>query len=280
MGRERTFGLGAIPDGEGVPADRQPLASLSPVELARRMGFEPDEKQALVLTSTATQGILNCSRQWGKSTVAAALAVCTMVRKPGCLVVVTSPSKRQSALLVRTVAQMVARLGLRGKKDPAFEVSVVLPTGSWIVGLPGREATVRGLARASLVLIDEAARVPDEMYYAVLPMLAIEQGSIWLMSTPWFAQGFFYEEWAQGGPEWERISVKATECPRISPEWLEKQRARGGPERFRREYMAEFIQDDASAFDAEMVDSAMDAGIAPFELAIPEFRRKKGRLGP
>ena len=68
---------------------------------------------------------------------------------------------------------------------------------------------MRGLSRASLVLIDEAARVPDEMYYAVLPMLALEQGSIWLMSTPWAARGFFYETWAHGGEEWERVSVKA-----------------------------------------------------------------------
>ncbi|HEY4086863.1 MAG TPA: hypothetical protein VGM43_13040, partial [Bryobacteraceae bacterium] len=34
-----------------------------------RLGFVPDEKQLAVLESTAKRGILNCSRQWGKSTV-------------------------------------------------------------------------------------------------------------------------------------------------------------------------------------------------------------------
>jgi len=37
------------------------------VEFVRkRLGFEPDEKQALALRSTAKRGILNCCRQWGQ----------------------------------------------------------------------------------------------------------------------------------------------------------------------------------------------------------------------
>jgi hypothetical protein len=39
-----------------------------------RLGFEPDVKQAAVLESTRARGILNCTRQWGKSTVAAVKA--------------------------------------------------------------------------------------------------------------------------------------------------------------------------------------------------------------
>ena len=45
------------------------------VEFARtRLGFEPDERQAAVLRSEAKRGILNCTRQWGKSTAAAVKA--------------------------------------------------------------------------------------------------------------------------------------------------------------------------------------------------------------
>ena len=46
------------------------------VEFARRrLEFEPDELKVQVLLSDSKRGILNCSRQWGKSTVAAAKAV-------------------------------------------------------------------------------------------------------------------------------------------------------------------------------------------------------------
>ena len=248
-----------------------------PVEFARLMGFEADEHQATVLRSKAKQGILNCTRQWGKSTTAAAKAVCVMVSKPGCLVVVASPSKKQSAELVRRAEGLVAKLGMRVRRDGVFDVSMVLPNGSRMVGLPGREATVRGLSRASLVLIDEASRVSDAMYRALRPMLALEQGSIWLMSTPWATTGFFYEAWAHGGEAWERVSVKATECARFSQEWLEGERKDWSAEEFQREYMGQFQQDERSAFDAEVVDEAMDDGVPPLEFGIPEFRKERLR---
>ena len=45
--------------------------------------------------------MLNCSRQSGKSTVAAARAVGMLMAKPGAQVVMTAPSQRQSGILFR-----------------------------------------------------------------------------------------------------------------------------------------------------------------------------------
>ncbi len=59
-------------------------AEQSVTEFVRtRLGFEPDELQAEVLESEAKRGILNCTRQWGKSTVAAAKAVHRAYTRPG-----------------------------------------------------------------------------------------------------------------------------------------------------------------------------------------------------
>ena len=80
-------------------------------------------------------------------------------------------------------------------------------------GLPGKRQTVRGYAPVNLLLIDEAAWVPEEMYSAVTPMLAVSGGDLWMMSTPAGKRGFFREEWDRGGPLWTRVSVPATECP-------------------------------------------------------------------
>src|ERR1017187_2234521 len=68
----------------------------------------------------------------------------------------------------------------------------------------------------------------DELYMAIRPMLAVSCGTLWLMSTPFGKRGFFYEAWARGGPEWERIQVTAEECPRIPREFLEEERAAMG----------------------------------------------------
>src|ERR1035437_11052722 len=136
-----------------------------------RLGFVPDPKQMEVLRSTAKRGILNCSRQWGKSTVAAAKAVHRAYTRPGCLVLVASPSERQSAEFLRKASTLVRRLDIRPRGDGDNAISLMLPNGSRIVGLPGTEATVRGFSAVSLILIDEASRVPDEMYQSLRPML-------------------------------------------------------------------------------------------------------------
>jgi hypothetical protein len=269
------LGTAQDPDGGSAP---EPGPEVDPIAFASETGFIPDDKQAAVLRAMADpeikQGILNCTRQWGKSTTAAAGAVHRLVTRPGSLVVVASPSEKQSAELVRTCVQMLAKREIRTVRDGVHPVSAVLPNGSRIVGLPGNEATSRGLASVSLLLIDEASRVPDAIYHAVRPMVVIAQGDIWLMSTPWGAQGFFYEAWEHGGPDWARFSVMATECPRIPAEWLEKERQQMTSGVFRREFMAEFTQDDLSAFDAEVVEEAMDEHAAPMEIDWAEFRKQ------
>ena len=64
---------------------------------------------------------------------------------------------------------------------------------------------MRGFSAVSLLLIDEAAQVEDAMYKALRPMLAVSDGDLWLMSTPYGKRGFFYECWEHGGPEWLRV---------------------------------------------------------------------------
>jgi hypothetical protein len=74
------------------------------------------------------------------------------------------------------------------------------------------------------------------------------------MSTPYGKRGFFWEEWEHGGSEWERISVPATECSRISPELLEE--CAKGDETYRREYLCEFGEMEGAVFSRESIEAA------------------------
>ena len=58
--------------GENAGEERQVASEATVVD---RLGFVPDVWQARVLESGARQGILNCARQCGKSTVTAVMAV-------------------------------------------------------------------------------------------------------------------------------------------------------------------------------------------------------------
>ena len=115
-----------------------------------------------------------------------------------------------------------------------------LTNGSRVVCLPCREETIRGYSGVGLLVIDEAARVPDELYRAVCPMLAVSDGRLICLSTPYGKRGFFHHAWANGGADWHRIAVTADEVPRIKPAFLAAER-RDKPEHWiRQEYYCAF----------------------------------------
>jgi hypothetical protein len=227
-----------------------------------RLAFEPDETQARVLAGRH-RGILNCTRQWGKSTIAAAMAVHQAHTEDGSLTLVVSPSARQSGEFVRKAAEFAQRLGIRPKGDGENEISLEFPNGARIVGLPGNEATILGFSAVALLLVDEASRVSDELYMAIRPMLAVSHGALWLMSTPFGQRGFFYEAWQHGGPEWIRVRVPADECPRIPRAFLEEERETMGDRWFRQEYLCEFVDSVSGIFDRELVERAITDEVAP-----------------
>ena len=225
--------------------------------------FEPDERQRELLESVAKRGILNCSRQWGKSTVAAMKAVHRAYSRAGSLVLVASPSERQSAEFIRKAAGMATKLEIVPRGDGDNAISLLFPNGSRIVGLPSTEGKGRGFSAVSLLLIDEAARVEDAAYKALRPTLAVGDGDLWLMSTPYGKRGFFYETWGHGNADWKRVSVAATECPRIPAEFLEEERTEMGALWFQQEYLCEFVDNGTEVFGRALVENALDDGLEP-----------------
>ncbi len=242
----------------GTRAEEANPCAMAESEFARtRLGFVADERQAAVLDSRAKRGILNCTRQWGKSTVLAVKAVHRAWTRPGSLVLVASPSERQSGEFVRKAAGFLGRLGVKRKGDGDNATSLALPNGSRIVGLPGTEGTVRGFSAVSMLLIDEAARVEDATYKSLRPMLAVGDGDLWVMSTPWGKRGFFYELWEHGGDGWERHMAPATECGRIPASFLEEERRELGSRWFAQEYLCEFVDDGSGWFGRSLVEAAL-----------------------
>jgi hypothetical protein len=230
------------------------------------LGFEPDRGQTLMLGSASKRGLLNCTRQWGKSTITAAKAVHHAYTEPESLTLVVTPSARQSGEFVRKAAGFARLLGVRVKGDGNNEISLEFPNQSRIVGLPGNETTVRGFSAVSLLLVDEASRVSDDLYKAIRPMLAVSSGALWLMSTPFGSRGFFYEAWQRGGPEWERVRVPAYECPRIQRAFLEEERATMGERWFRQEYLCEFVDSVSGVFERNLVEEAITGDFEPLRI--------------
>jgi hypothetical protein len=137
-----------------------------------------------------------------------------------------------------------------------------LENGSRIVTLPGSEKTIRGFSGTSLLVLDEAARVEDELYFAVRPMLAVSDGALMMLSTPYGKRGVFYEEWT-AGHGWERYEVPANQCLRISEEFLEEERAVLPSWVYRQEYECSFEETEDQVFTTEMVERALTSEVTP-----------------
>ena len=236
--------------------------ALDRVAFAERLGIVPDPWQEDLLRSEAGRVLLNCCRQSGKSTTSAVLALHRALYFPGSLILCLAPALRQSQELFGKIATGYRKLGRPVPADGERKLSLELENGSRIITLPGTEKTVRGFSGAALLLVDEASRVDDGLYYAVRPMLAVSRGSLVMLSTPFGKRGGFFEEWT-GGSGWERYEVPAEECPRISPAFLAEERASLPARVYRQEYECSFEETDDQVFSYEEVEGAMSDDVEP-----------------
>ena len=241
--------------------------SLDAALFMERCGIAPDPWQSRLLRSTSKNSLLLCSRQAGKSTSTAALAVHTAVYDPGSLTLLFAPSQRQSQELFRKVAEAYRFIDPMPLEQESLS-RLELPNGSRVVSLPATPESIRGFSAPKLIILDEAAFVGDDLFEAVLPMLAVSNGRLIGMSSANGKQGWFYRAWTDGGPLWERIMVTAYDIPRISADFLNRQRAIMPDAKFRREYLCEFGDSDDAVFQSALVRSALSRDVFPLRQGV------------
>jgi hypothetical protein len=233
--------------------------ALDRVAFAEKLGIVPDGWQEALLRSSAERVLLNCSRQSGKSTMSAVIALHRALYHPGSLILCLAPALRQSQELFAKIAGFYRDLGRPVSPIGERKLSLELENGSRIITLPGTEKTIRGFSGVSLLIVDEAARVEDELYFALRPMLAVSGGTLIMLSTPYGQRGIFYEEWMSGdSSEWQRFRVSADQVPRISPEFLSEERRALGSRWFEQEYMCVFGELEGAVFSREAIDRMFD----------------------
>jgi hypothetical protein len=238
------------------PAPQLERLQEDPARVLLDAGLTPDAWQAELLRRRQQQVLLLASRQAGKSTVVAGAALHEALTVPGSLILLLSASGRQSGELFVKVKDLWSALGrpiaARTPRDNALRLELV--NGSRIISLPGEEATIRGYSGVALLVIDEAARVDDALYYSVRPMLAASRGRLIALTTPFGRRGWFYEEWHSMRP-WHRVKVLAEECPRITPAFLAEERQALGERWFLQEYACLFMETVGAVFSGADIDA-------------------------
>jgi hypothetical protein len=260
-----------------------------PELILERAGLTPDPWQTGVLRTKRTQILLLCSRQVGKTLVAAALALRTALLEAPALVLVLTPSERQSSEFVRRIQELHEALrqpkSLAGPVQSVYDkrlteagqdqlyfhlpaktressLQLHLDNGSRIIGLPASEGKIRVYSSVALLLIDEASRVDDALYRAVRPMLAVSRGRLLALSTPFGKRGWFHEAW-HGAGDWERVKVTAEQCPRIPADFLAEERRALGERWFRQEYLCSFEDTVDAVFSYADIQAALSDAVTP-----------------
>ncbi|MEM0375172.1 MAG: terminase family protein [Nitrososphaerota archaeon] len=223
------------------------------------LNWRPFAYQEELLSDPSKRICVCAARQTGKSTTVAVKALHLALSRKGARVLLVAPTLRQSLNLLEKISEFVRGSEtclklLRAKRRS--EIS--FRNGSRIVALPSGTlgSTIRGLT-ADLVIVDEAAFVPEPVITDVLmPQIATTDGHFWMVSTPWDRNHVFYRCFTD--PGWSVKRWPATACPLIRPSFIEEQRRLMGEEAFRREMLAEFVDDASSFFPSELIRSCIE----------------------
>lgn len=224
-------------------------------------GFTPDPWQRDLLTSAELWNLILCARQVGKSLAVSMLALHTALTRDNSTVVVIAPIEPQANELLRKVVTTFNRIGRPMGVRREAVTTLELANYSRVIALPGKERSVHSYT-ADLLIIDEAARVPDEVYHAASPQLSASKGRLIALSTAFARSGWFYSEWCEG-EGYRKWSITARECPRHTPEFLERERRSMGDRWFGMSYLNVFADDVGAVFRTEDILRAVSDEVLP-----------------
>ena len=204
---------------------------------------------------------LRSGRQVGKSTIISIKAAKYAAENPKKNIMVIASVDRQSYLLFEKILSYLHenhREMIKKGKDRPTKHKVVLKNGSVIHSLPcGMSGYgIRGFT-INLLIADEAAFIPEEVWTAVTPMLAITRGDIWLLSTPHGKEGFYYRCFSD--ESFTAFHVSSEDCPRKDQKFLDREKARMTKVQYAQEYLGEFCDELMRFFSDKLINSCMNA---------------------
>jgi len=221
------------------------------------LGWHPFPYQEKLLLDQAKRIVCCWGRQCGKTSTIAVKAIHFAYSNPNMMVLITSPSLRQSMIMFDRIQGFITGNSLLSNGVARKTRTVIqLLNKSSIIALPCSENLLRGYT-AHLIIADEAAFMPEEVItQIVFPMLSTTDGSAIFISTPWGRDHFFYRAFMD--PSYSVHHVKSTECPLIKPEFLEEQRHNMAEEAFRMEYLAEFAEAATCFLTQDLIRGCID----------------------
>jgi len=232
------------------------------------LGFRPTRYQQKLLTDDSKRISVIWPRQSGKSTTLAARMIWYAAKNKRTLSLIVAPGLRQSMILMDRIQAFLMAMpkSIRRELIAKMQRTVIwFKNGSQIVALPNSPNLLRGYT-AHQVLCDESAFFRDDelVFFSVLfPMLQTTNGTLIVSSTPWGKNTAFYKFSIDPGFSKHHITWReVVDAGLAAPEFIEEMRRQIPPERFRREFDAEFVEDEMAYLPQDMITRCIDPDAA------------------
>ena len=204
---------------------------------------------------------LRSGRQVGKSTIIALKAAKFALENPNKLVMVISKTERQASLLFTKILvniQQKAKSQIKTGKDRPTKHIINLKNKSTIHCLPAGDTGygIMGFT-IDLLIADEAAWIPEEVWISILPALAITRGNIWLLSTPFIKEGYYYRCFSD--PNFTSFHTSSEDCPRRDQEWLDHEKSWMTKAQYAQMYLGQFRDELMQFFPDELIKNCCTA---------------------
>jgi len=230
------------------------------------IGEEPFDYQQDFMNYDSDRKAFVSGRRVGKSRTASWLALWKAITYEGAEVLLTAKAQRQSMELFNQIQKEVRTSDINDEqwgivRETRTEIN--FDNGSRILALPvGRDGSnIRGYGgRNNMIIVDEAAFIPDEVFQEVLsPMMAVGGGQFILLSTPFGKKGFLYERF--NDDEWYTIQVPTSANPLISDDFIDEQRKNLTNTQFKQEILGQFVESVDSFFTRDEIINCAEESV-------------------
>ena len=220
--------------------------------------------------------ILLCTgRQVGKTMTFSIKAAKYMIKHPKSRIIVVSLTEDQAQLIIVMILNYLEenhkRLIAKGKKKPT-KSRIWLTNDSMVISRPVGNTgdAIRGFT-GDVLIVDEASRMPEVMWAAAKPTLLTTGGEIWMCSTPYGKEGYFYECYLNKNNKFKVFHISSEEVIRnrpISKVWtkerkeaaikfLESEKKDMSALQYAQEYLGEFVDDLRQLFPDNLILKCM-----------------------
>jgi len=217
------------------------------------IALDPWQKKVL---ETEGDIVLRSGRQVGKSTIISIKAGEYAVNHSNKTILIISAVERQANLLFEKCLGYISdnhKNSIKKGVDRPTKHIIKLKNGSRIYSLPTGLTGygIRGYT-IDVLIADEAAFIPENVWQAVTPMLAVTKGNMILLSTPFGREGFFYD--CFNNPKFTTFHISSLDCPRADKEFIERERQRMTKNQFAQEYEGLFVDELRRFFSDSVIN--------------------------